>query len=200
MAISGDRRHLATDVQIAGENAVRYGDALMRRVGVPESVHARLECLDRLYAAISAQHAVTRADIAAVAPVRDIALDVALVYFPVGVAFLFASLRLCRRLFRCLPPAGEQWTIVVSAVWMGLVASAAATLVAYLHSWNVDSVRLRDFHMSFRVGYLPIGRHPWLSFLAAFTVFAVASWYEYHAARMRPAEQVRGHSFLGWQH
>jgi hypothetical protein len=60
-------------------------------------------------------------------------------------------------------------------------------------------MRLRDFHISFRASYLPIGRHPWLSFLGAASVFGIASLYEYGAARKRPAAS-RAWSLGGWQH
>ena len=98
-----------------------------------------------------------------------------------------------------MPPPGERWTVLLGVAWLGLAASAVATAVAYLHSWNVETVRLRDFHISFRASYLPIGRHPWLSFLVAITLFAFAGVSEYRAARKRPADHARALSFGGWQ-
>ena len=183
MTIAADRRHLANDVRIAGENATRYRDSVKIRFGFAAAGRLDNECLDRLYTTIGAQHRVRRVDIDAAARMRDVPLDIALVYFPIGTLFLFISLRMSRRFFRRMPPPGERWTVLVSVVWLGLVASAVATAVAYLHSWNVETVRLRDFHISFRAAYLPIGRHPWLTFLAAVTVFAVASLYEYRETR-----------------
>jgi outer membrane murein-binding lipoprotein Lpp len=200
MAIAGDRRHLANDVRIAGENATRYRDSVKVRFGFAAAGSLDVECLDRLYTTIGAQHGVRRADLDAAAFMRDVPLDVALTYFPIGAAFLFVSLRMCRRFFRRVPPPGERWTVVVRVVWLGLVASAVATAVAHLYSWQVDTVRLRDFHINFRAAYLPIAQHPWLSFLAALTVFAVASLYEYRAALKRPAEQSRARSLEAWQH
>jgi len=183
MALAADRRHLANDVRIAGENATRYRDSVHVHSGFAAAGSLDLECLDRLYAGLEVQHRVRRADIDAAAIRRDVLLDIALVYLPVGAAFLFTSSRLCRRRFRRMPPPGERWTVLADVAWLGVCASGFATALAHLHSWNVDTVRLRDFHMSFRASYLPIGRHPWISFLAALTVFAVASWHEYRAAR-----------------
>ena len=188
MTVAADRRHLATDVRIAGENATRYRDSVKAHFGFAAAGRLDVECLDRLSATIGAQHGVRRADIDDAATMRDVSLDVALVYFPVGIVFLFVSSRMSRRLFSRMPPHGERWTVPVRVVWLGLVASAAATAVAYLHSWNIDTMRLRDFHISFRASYLPIGRHPWLSFLGAISVFGIASLYEYGAARKRPAD------------
>jgi hypothetical protein len=121
-----------------------------------------------------AQHTVTAPDIQAAARERDFWPDAALIYLPVGVLFFFVAARLCRRLLarRALP--GERWTTVVTFAWTGLTASFIATLAAHLHSWNVDAARLRNFHMSFRASYLPIGMHPWLAYLIALLVFALA--------------------------
>jgi hypothetical protein len=199
MATARDRRHLANDIRIAGENAVRYRDSLKVRVGFAAAAGLDVECRDRLHATIAARHAVGRADIAAAALMRDVPVDIALIYFPIAAIFFVVSLRLCRRLFRRLPPPGERWTVLVGAIWMGLIASASATVFAHLHSWNVDTARLHNFHLSFRASYLPIGRHPWLAFLVACAVFAVASWYEYRAARMRPADQAKGSPFRPWE-
>lgn len=200
LAITADRRHLANDVRVAGEIATRYRDSVKVRVGFAAAGRLDVECLDRLYGTIGAQHGVRRVDIAAAARMRDVPLDVALVYLPIGTVFLVVSLRICRRFFRRMPPRGERWTVLVGVAWLGLGASAVATAAGYLHSWNVETMRLRDFHISFRASHLPIGRHPWLSFCVAITVFAVASWYEYRAARKRPADHSGWPSRGGWQH
>ena len=199
MTVAADRRHLATDVRIAGENATRYRDSVKAHFGFAAAGRLDAECLDRLNASIRAQHAVRNADIDAAATMRDVPLDVALIYFPVGIVFLFVSSRMSRRIFARMPPPDERWTVLVRVVWLGLVASAAATAVAYLHSWNIDTMRLRDFHISFRASYLPIGRHPWLSFLGAIGVFGIASLYEYGSARKRRSDS-RAWSPSGWQH
>jgi hypothetical protein len=198
IAVAAERRHLVNDVRIAGENATRYRDSVRAHLGFGVGESLNVECLDRLYATIGTQHGVRRAALDAAARMRDAGLDVALIYLPIGIAFLFVSSRISRRHFRRIPPAGERWSALLGIAWLGLGASAAATAVAHMHSWNVDTIRLRDFHMSFRVAYLPIGRHPWLALLAAMTVFAVAAVYEYRAARKRPAVDSRGTLLGGW--
>jgi hypothetical protein len=95
MAIAADRRHLANDVRIAGENATRYRDSVKLRFGFAAAGRLDFECLDRLYTTIGTHHGVRRGDIDAAARMRDVPLDVALVYFPIGTVFLFVSLRVC---------------------------------------------------------------------------------------------------------
>lgn len=195
MRSARDRSHLANDVRVAGENAVRYGDSAMVHVGVERSVVIRFECRDRLHAAIIANHGVSDADIEEAARMRNFWIDAASVYIPMGVVFFLVATRLSRRMFRRLPAPGEQWTLVVKSVWTGLTASGVATAVAYLFSWQVDSVILRNFHMSFRVGYLPLGRHPWLAYFVALLIFALACQREFRRARARPAGSVRRRPF-----
>ena len=185
LAMAADRRHLTNDTRIAGENATRFRDSVKVHFGFAAAGRLDFECLDRLYTTIGTQHRVGRTAIDAAATRRDVLLDIALIYLPVGAVFLFVSLHLCRRRFRRPPPPDEQWTLWVGLVWTGLIASAAAAMAAHLHSWNVDAVRLRDFHMSFRAGYLPLARHPWLGLLAAFMVYVVAACYEYRATFRR---------------
>jgi RsiW-degrading membrane proteinase PrsW (M82 family) len=185
LGVAADRRHLANDARIAGENATRYRDSVKVHFGFERAARLDVECLDRLSTTIAAQHRVSRADIDAAAAMRDVPLDVVLVYLPVAAVFFLVSMRLSRRFFRTQPDPDERWMWALGVIWTGVVASLGATAVAYFLSWNVDTLRLRDFHMSFRAAYLPIGRHPSLAFLAACAVFALASAYEYRATRTR---------------
>jgi len=195
---ASDRRHLADDLRIAGEVAVRYGDSAIVHAGIPGSVQIRFECLDRLHAEIQAQHGVTAADIEAARRMREFWPDAALVYLPFGLLLYYVAARLSRRQFRRLPPPGERRTLFLNVAWMAVFASAVGTVVAHLHSWNVDAARLRNFHLSFRALYLPIGMHPWRSYLVALLICAIAAWRQWLVARRRPIEEGRG-AFEWWR-
>jgi hypothetical protein len=192
MRNGADRRHLAEDLRIAGEVAVRHGDSAIAHAGIPGSVQIRFECLGRLHALIQAQHGVTAADIESARRMRDFWPDAALVYLPFGLLLYFVSARLSRRKFRRLPPRGERRSVLLNVAWMAVFASAVGTVVTHLHSWNVDAARLRNFHLSFRAMYLPIAMHPWRAYLVAVLICAIAAWRQWQVARRRPIEEGPG--------
>ena len=76
------RSHLMSDVRIAGENAVRFGDAAKPRVGIPASAAIRFACLDTLYAQIAANHDVNRATIDRRASSTNQSLELPRTYAP----------------------------------------------------------------------------------------------------------------------
>ncbi len=191
LGTASDRRHLAEDLRVAGEVAVRHGDSAIAQAGIPGSVEIRFACLDRLHAEIQAQHGVTAADIESARRVREFWPDAALVYLPSGLLLFYVATRLARRQFRRLPRPGERRVVLLNAAWMVVFVSAVGTVIAHLHSWNVDAARLRNFHLSFRAMYLPIGLHPWRSYLFALLICALAAWREWLVARRRPIEEGR---------
>lgn len=198
MRNASDRRHLAEDLRIAGEVAVRHGDSAIARAGIPGSVEIRFECLDRLHAEIREQHGVTAADIESARRIREFWPDAALIYLPFGALLFYVATRLSRRHLRRLPPPGERGSVFLNVAWLGVFASAVVTMAAHWYSWNVDAARLRNFHLSFRAMYLPIGMHPWRSYLFALLICALAVWREWRVARRRPVEEGPG-AFEWWR-
>ena len=186
------RHHLAVDVRVAGENAVRYGDSAKATHGLEGSWQMTLQCRDRLYATVMAQHHVTRQDIHVAARTRDFWIDFALVYLPIGLLYFFVADRQTRAIVRRPRPPDERWTMWVHLVWIGLAGSLIAAAVAHFHGWNVDWVRLRNGHISFRGAYLPIALYRYQAYGVALAIFAFATWRQLRAARANPApEQAR---------
>lgn len=194
MRDGAQRAHLAMDVRIAGENAVRFGDsAKVRKVGLEAASRIGFECRDSLYAVIMRQHHVTRNDIHVAARTRTVWLDAALVYVPIGLLYFVVASRMTRGILRRAPSADERWTVWVNLVWVGLAGSAIATAVAHFHAWNVDWVRLRNGHLSFRAAYLPTALYAWRVFAGAVAIFAIATLRQLRSASARPTnERVRG--------
>ena len=187
------RAHLAMDVRVAGENAVRFGDsAKVRKVGLEASSRIGFECRDSLHAAIMRQHHVSSSDIALAARTRTFWIDALLVWLPIGLLYYVVAIRTTSGILRRTPPSSERWTMWVHLVWVGLAGSAIATAVAHFHAWNVEWVRLRNGHLSFRAAYLPTALHPWRAYAGALAIFALAAWRQLSASRARPtSEPVR---------
>ena len=199
MRDAAQRAHLANDVRIAGENAVRFGDsAKVRKVGLEASSRIGFECRDSLYAVIMRQHHVTRNDIHVAARTRNVWLDAALVYGPIGLLYFAVASRMTGRILRRASSPAERWTVWVHLVWVGVAGSAIATAVAHFHAWNVEWVRLRNGHLSFRAGYLPTALYAWRVLAGALAIFAVAAWRQLHVVRAHPANEVKRGDVNRW--
>lgn len=199
MRDAAQRRHLAADVRIAGENAVRFGDsAKVRKVGLEAASRIGFECRDSLYAVIMRQHHVSRSDIHVAARTREHWIDAVLVYIPIGLLFFLVASRMTSGILARSPPQRERWTMWVHLVWVGLAGSAIATGVAHFHAWNVEWVRLRNGHLSFRAGYLPTALYAWRVFAGAVAIFVIATWRQLVLARRHPARAARHGEVNRW--
>lgn len=192
------RHHLAMDVRVAGENAVRYGDSAKALHGLEGAWLRTLECRDRLYTTVMTQHHVSRRDIDVAARTRDFWIDLALVYLPIGLVYFFVADRQTRAIVRRERPPGERWTMWVHLVWIGLSGSLIAAAVAHFHGWNVDWVRLRNGHISFRAAYLPIALYRYQAYGIALAIFTFATWRQLRAARSLPQPEQAHRDVNRW--
>ena len=86
----------------------------------------------------------------------------------------------------------------VHLAWVGLAGSLIAAAVAHFHGWNVDWVRLRNGHISFRSAYLPIALYRWQAYGVALSIFAFATWRQLRAAHAHPAESPAHRDVNRW--
>jgi hypothetical protein len=193
------RQHLATDVRVAGENGVRYGDSARKRVGLEAAGRLSFECRDSLYAAIMRRHHVTRQDIHVAARTRVFWIDAVFVYLPMGALYYLVAGRVTRRIVRRLPPPDERWTMWLELVWIGLAGSAIAAALTHIHAWDVDWVRLRNGHMSFRAAYLPTSLYTRWVYAGLLAVYALAAWRQLRWALARPASEVAREEVNRWR-
>jgi hypothetical protein len=145
------------------------------------------------------QHHVTSRDIALAVRTRDVWIDAALVWLPIGLLYYVVGTRATRGIVRRSRSAYERWTMWVHLVWVGIAGSAIATAVAHFHAWNVDWVRLRNGHLSFRAAYLPTALHPWRAYAGALAIFALAAWRQLRAARAHPASDAARREVNRWR-
>ncbi len=167
------RAHLVSDVRIAEELGVRAGDAVKRQVGVPASGKVRLECTEQMFASITRQHGVSRADIEGVRGVRNVWVDAATVYLPMILLLGIVSDRILRRLLTL--PAEDRWLVVTGVIFFSVVTSAIAIAVTQYWVGIVESLRYGDSHLSYRAFYIPINQHGWIAFFTGLAVYAMAA-------------------------
>jgi hypothetical protein len=193
------RRHIVDDVRLAGENAVRFGDAVRTRVGLEGTVPRRDACLDTLYGKISLNHGVDRGRIDGAERTRTLGIDAALVWVPMAVLFLLGANLLSRRLLRVMPTPDERWPKIVLLVWIGVASSAIAVLVTHLWGWYVEELRLRTNHLSFRARTLPVSLNVWTAYLGAMVLFIGVAARQYRARLSRGAAGESKDALAGWQ-
>lgn len=180
---AADRRHLAQDLIVAEELAVRYADA---RVPPPRGP-TRDTCLAQLTATIARDHALTAAEVEAYRGRRDGWWDAAL-FVVLGLAFsvmVRTLVGVIRERFDS--PHASAVVLVCAALPVALVGVAAGEWISLV----AEGVRVSNLsHLSgFRGERIP-WRHHRLEIAAAsvalFTVVAVASvWWTRPRARVR---------------
>lgn len=64
--------------------------------------------------------------------------------------------------------------VVVLSVLAPFIGALAAALTP-MWAWNVENIRVRDGHISYRAAQLPATRHGWAAWLIATEVFAAVA-------------------------
>ena len=177
LAPPGDRArraHLIEDVRVAQDLGIRYGDSLGGRLWNDANRDARTRCTEASLRQIMQRHGVARAEIEAVTGAREPWIDLLAIWMPVTLLFLAASHRAARHVVAGYEPEDRWVAALVLAAIMPLAAGFALG-AAQIWGGTVDSLRLRNEHISYRMFYLPIGRHAWLLWGVAMALFAAVA-------------------------
>ena len=195
------RTHLKADVRTAGENAVRYGDATIRRrrIGLESWNAITFPCLDSLYRKIESAHGVTRSTITSAARMRDWGTDTLLVWLPSALLLVVAAHLMIQRVLRRSAAGGSHWEALVMLLWLGLAASALSVGIAHFWGWTLDEWRLRTRHLSFRAVYLPVAMYVWQAYVTAVVLFALVAAHGFRAAIRRPSAVRPPRSIDAWK-
>lgn len=172
LAAGSDRRHLADDAQTAEDLAIRHADASRSpdwQRNVAEYHRVREECKARLFTTVSTQHAVsTEAVVAAVGDRREW-LD-AIVIGAFALAFLTIARIATRFMLRGALVDSRLLggaMILAAALAAGIVAVAGGSVFIAV----VESIRVGNGHMSYRVDRLPLRHRPIETFAAGAICF-----------------------------
>ena len=181
-----DRRHLREDALIAEELGVRHGDVFRRTRSVAERDVLRAECTGSLFDQIARTHGVTQADVLEAGSRRDTAIDIVAVMLPMLLLLVFAAGFAADR----VQGSFDSEEVRVASVATVLFAPVIAVLwlaVGSLWTWMVESLRLRDDHLSFRAARMPWDRNWVVLFGAGILVFLLVAWRR--KRRGRPPER-----------
>ena len=173
----GDRRHLSDDAQVAEDIAIRHADITggmgSARTDVPLYRTRRETCKASLFATIADQHGVSADSVAAAVVHRRVWLD-ALVL--IGFAMLYAALarHVAGRIFQS---AMADSRALASAATIAVAVGFAAIGLLAGDVWTglIESIRLGNGHVSYRVDRVPWRQYPVPVFVAGIVVFLVAA-------------------------
>lgn len=182
---SSDARHLADDAIVAEDLAIRRADAGQGRTtharDVSEYRRVREECKAQLFAIVARQHGVPVDVVAEAVNDRRGWLDAVVI---LGFAAVFV---LCARWASGFLLRGAIADSRGLAATMVLAAALAAGVVGVMASgvWFglIESARIGNGHMSYRVERLPLRQHPILTFATAAALFAAVSANQYRKVR-----------------
>ena len=186
LQLSGDQRHLRSDIEAAEELGVRYADnaadrGVMSIAGVQvrgrmtsggvAMARLRDECNVRLFEDIEQAHNVTRADVAAVrATLSNKGADLP-VNIPMAALFLMSAFTTSRWL-RTRFDSDERAARFVATLMASIFLAGSTTLLGQLWGAAVEMVRLGNEHLSYRLPRLSWRQH----FGAVFAIQMIAFW------------------------
>jgi hypothetical protein len=185
LSVARDARHLADDAQTAEDLAIRHADASRGRASgrrdVEEYRAVREHCKASLYATIASQHRVPAAAVAEAVSDRREWLD-ALVLAGFAVLFVLVSGRVSAFILR--GAVADSRVLAASMLFVAAVAAGGAgVLGGGLWFGLIESVRVGNGHMSYRVDRMPVRRHWQTVFSVGTILFATISAIQYRKTR-----------------
>ena len=173
----GDRRHLSDDAQVAEDIAIRHADIRggtgPARRDVPLYRTRRETCKASLFATIADQHGVSVDSVASAVVHRRVWLD-ALVMIAFAILYAALARHAAGRIFQSA--IGDSRALASAMTVVGAVVFAAIGLFAG-EVWTglIESIRLGNGHVSYRVDRVPWRQYPVPIFIAGVLVFVVTA-------------------------
>jgi hypothetical protein len=161
---AADRRHLNSDVEFGEDLAIRYMDA-HPGASPQESDRIRNQCVGRLFTAVMAAHQVTPPQIMSFWGRRPVGFDAA-VMLSFGLLYAWCAFAVAGRLRR----SGKG---IVLSVYVSLAVAAAGVIVGELWAGALETLRIGNGHLSYRVDRVPWGHYHIELFLAALALFSI---------------------------
>jgi|SRR5688572_4763708 len=173
----GDRRHLSDDAQVAEDIAIRHADITAgtgsARRDVPLYRTRREACKASLFATIADQHSVSADSVAAAVVNRRVWLD-ALVMIGFGLLYAALARHVAGRIFQ--GAIGDSHALASAmTVVVAVVFAAIGVFAGEVWTMLIESIRLGNGHVSYRVDRVPWRQYPVPIFIAGVLVFLVTA-------------------------
>lgn len=173
---SADERHLSADSEFAEDLAIRYADT-HHGLRTPHYVSgeaydaARDQCMATLFEEVAKAHGVTSRTVAKSLGRNRAPVDVAMI-LPVVLLYCLGAAAISRTVWRRYPPSENGWIPgAVMILFLSLVFAAGSMMIGEIWCWNVETIRIGNDHMSYRVQRLWWVRHTTALFVGGVVVF-----------------------------
>ncbi len=153
-----DMDHLVSDVELAEELGIRYGDSFRRHYGRSVEATRRTECQNRLLGEIADLHQVSSAQVRESRRARPAFVDLA-VLLAFGVVYCFVAAAVIRV---TIARVGlERRMVLLAGIAIGAAGLSGAGLASFNLLWVpiVEIIRTGNTHRSSRAAVLPWGAH-----------------------------------------
>src|SRR5207244_4501266 len=101
-------------------------------------------------------------------------IDVAMI-LPIVLLYCLGAAAIARTVWRRYPPSENGWIPgVVMILFLSLVFAAGSMMIGEIWCWNVETIRIGNDHMSYRVQRLWWVRHLTALFVGGVVVFWLA--------------------------
>jgi hypothetical protein len=185
LSVASDVRHLSDDAQMAEDVAIRHADLGQARALHSTNPgpyrHRREACKAQLFATIASHHGVPVDAVTAAVARRRTWLD-AIVMLGFAVIYLAVAQQVAQRLL-----GGALADSRVLAAAVSLAAAGAFALVGLFAGevWSaaIESIRVGNGHMSYRVERIPWRQYPIPLFIAGVALFMLVAATTWNAQR-----------------
>jgi hypothetical protein len=169
-----DEQHLLSDVRIAEDLAIRYGDT--RWAPGPMRWQERDgQCLNPLFGQIASRHAVTLSDVLRSRErLSERGVDL-IVNLPIGVCSVLIGLFTIRRLTKRFPYGDELAANVVGTALASMMVGGITLGFGRLWEGAVEMIRIGNDHLSYRGLRLQWTQHPAELFILGVAVVWILS-------------------------
>ncbi len=172
---ASQRQHLSDDAEFAEDLAIRYAD-LHRGLhtshfeGIAEYERARDECMAALFKTIANSHNVTQQEVRQSLGHRHGGFDFA-VMLSFSLLYAWVASILAHRLYRLYGAGDGRATLAIMMTVASLLASIAGVMLGEAWFGILESIRIGNGHLSYRVARIPWGHHRLALFIAGVILF-----------------------------
>ena len=187
---SSDRQHLSDDAEFAEDLAIRYADSCCKNFdGTSAGADARDTCMADLFRVIANTHKVSPDEVRRALGHRRLSFDLAVI-LSFAIVYGCGASVCVRWIFRTYRAREDLTTMVIMTTIGSLLTSVAGVILGEVWSGILESLRIRNGHMSYRAARIPWTQHHLELFVAGVVVFLLIAAFHRRAVTRLPNRRI----------